>query len=246
MPSHNAAAAGSAEEGYVKFSLDQITDDAGIPKPLFADLEHWRSKLREMGCIGMTPQGIGFGNLSVRAPADSGRARAGGGSASQFFITGSATGGMVSLATSDYALVIDYDLPANRLSCRGLTKASSESMSHAAVYGARPDVHAVCHIHHAGLWGRYRGVLPTTGAGIQNGTPEMAMALASLAQSLPRPAGGDSGASPDQVTGRAAADTSGRPANVIVMGGHEEGLIAFGESLEAACRPFLELLGRVP
>ena len=230
----------SSDEGYVKFSFDHDRRDAAVPAELFRDLEHWRGLLREVGGIGITPEGIGFGNLSARAraradgparaPADRTAEMHPNGAAgprdgapagrAEFFITGSATGGKAMLEPRHYARVTDYDIKGNHLACVGLTKASSESMSHAAIYEARPDVHAVCHIHHGPLWYKLCGTVPTTSEAIEYGTPEMALALAELARGI--------------------TDPSDR---LIVMGGHQDGLIAFGESIAAACRPFLQLLG---
>ena len=109
----------------------------------------------------------------------------------------------------------------NTLSCRGLARASSESLSHAAIYEAAPDARAVIHIHSARIWGEHRGGLPTTPPAVEYGTPEMALALKKLAASLQ--SGGD---------------------RVIIMGGHEDGVISFGRTLEEAGGAIVRLLGR--
>ncbi len=169
-------------------------------------LARCRRELRRLGLLGATPEGVGFGNISVRA--------ASGG----FVITGSATGSLESLDLRHYALVEEARIEENWLACKGLTAASSESLTHAAVYGVLPWVGAVIHVHCALLWERLAGRLPTTPAGAGYGTPQMAGAIADLAR----------GAS-------AAA--------VLVMGGHRDGLIAFGADLDAAAAPLLDLRG---
>src|SRR4051812_30949700 len=113
--------------------------------------------------IGVEPNGIGFGNVSIRAER-----------ANQFYITGSGTGGLERLSPEHYSLVVDYDFARNWLRCNGRVVASSESLTHAAIYEADRDIAAVFHVHSAVLWKRWRGVLPTTNADVEYGTPAMA------------------------------------------------------------------------
>jgi ribulose-5-phosphate 4-epimerase/fuculose-1-phosphate aldolase len=103
-----------------------------------------------------------------------------------------------------------------------MTKASSESLSHAAIYEAEPVADAVIHVHHHELWESFRGELPTTAESAEYGTPEMAFSLQELAVR--------------------ATDTEGR---VIVMGGHEDGVVAFGRTLDEAGNSILALLERI-
>jgi ribulose-5-phosphate 4-epimerase/fuculose-1-phosphate aldolase len=200
-----------------------------------ASLGRWRTKLRASGLIGACPDGIGFGNLSVavESPGEGAPGRIGSARETErqaerrpFLITGSGTGGLAELDASHYALVTDYHIEENSVACRGLTRASSESLSHAAVYAACPDAGAVFHIHSEALWKRWRGVLPTTEAALAYGTPEIALALGRLARELGH-------ASP------------GGPAHrshmTIVMGGHRDGLIQIGRSLDEAGSEFLRL-----
>jgi L-ribulose-5-phosphate 4-epimerase len=196
-------------EGVIKFSSHWLREPLSVNPDLMGALQHWRGVLRGRGWVGSLPDGTGFGNISLRS---------GEGGEGLFLITGSGTGGSAEISVDDLALVTEYSLEKNRLHCRGLTEASSESLSHAAIFGARRDVGAVIHIHSSTLWGRYLGTLPTTPADIEYGTPEMAAALQDLAA-------------------REELDRSG----VAVMGGHRDGLMVYGEDLDTAGTRVLEL-----
>lgn len=194
-------------EGYIKFNCNLIYDKIEIPPELFEPLNQWRNLLWEKGFIGAYPDGIGFGNISIRVPGSD-----------RFYISGSATGGIISLEMSHYSLVEKCDAELNTLWCRGLIKASAESMSHAAVYNSLSEAGAVVHIHNRLLWNQYFGVLPTTVKEVEYGTPAMAGEIVRI-MSLP-------------------VTLSKR---VFVMGGHEEGIMAFGKTIEEAASVVLEL-----
>jgi ribulose-5-phosphate 4-epimerase/fuculose-1-phosphate aldolase len=183
------------EKGYVQFRCDWDTAPP-VTGPLVESLIDWRQQLYRLGLIGVYPDGIGFGNLSARLPAGT------------FLISGTATGRLESLGPEHFTEVTDCDFATNWLRCRGPVQASSESLSHAAVYRARPAAGAVIHVHHLGLWQQLYGTIPTTDARAEAGTPEMAHAIEELLR----------------------GDVRG----LFVMGGHREGLIAFGESLQEA------------
>ena len=129
----------------------------------------------------------------------------------QLIITGSATGGKSELSQSDYALVTGYQIDRNRVECMGRTKASSEAMSHACLYESSSEIEAVIHVHHLELWQALSGKIPTTHQAIAFGTPDMAREIARLYRqsNLPRE-------------------------KILVMGGHREGLMAFGRDLDQA------------
>jgi L-ribulose-5-phosphate 4-epimerase len=136
-----------------------------------------------------------------------------------FIITGSATGCKDALTKDDYAKVDLYDFQNNEIHCTGRIRASAESLTHAAVYEVRPETMAVIHIHSPDLWETYRGIMPTSPETAEYGTPEIALAVRSLC--LSGEIGGD---------------------EVIIMGGHKEGIIAFGNDLEAAGNKILKIL----
>jgi ribulose-5-phosphate 4-epimerase/fuculose-1-phosphate aldolase len=136
---------------------------------------------------------------------------------SQFIITGSGTGKLEKLQANNYSLVIDIDMEENTLDCQGPVIASSESMSHAVIYQERRDIHGIIHVHHKKLWEKLLNKVPTTGKTATYGTPEMAREITRLLK-----------------------ETDAIEKKIIVMEGHEEGIITFGKSLDEAGKTLLE------
>jgi L-ribulose-5-phosphate 4-epimerase len=185
----------------VKFKCQQIAEEIS-PFPALAELNSYRRKLTELGLIGVDASGISFGNLSVRN-----------GATSQFYITGSGTGAVPELMPAHFAKVIVYDFPSNWLQCKGSTIASSESLTHAAVYESNPNVGAVIHCHNGELWAALLDKAPTTPRNVEYGTPEMAYAVQRLFET---------------------ADVKRK--KIFVMAAHDGGLVTFGKNLEEAFR----------
>jgi ribulose-5-phosphate 4-epimerase/fuculose-1-phosphate aldolase len=188
-----------SSEGYIKFNCNRNEGKIHIPKNVFLSLSKWRQIMHENGLIGVYSNGIGYGNISVRADSAS------------FYISGTATGSLTSLEEKHYALVNSWSFGENSLKCTGMLNASAESLSHAAIYETLPHVGAVIHIHHKGMWDKYINSLPTTSYEVTYGSPEMAVEI-------------------QQITGKIKPHQE----NLLVMGGHEEGLIAWGETLDDA------------
>jgi len=188
-----------SETGSVKFKCEQLPIEirqfAG-----FDELNQARGKLIELKLVGVDANGIGFGNLSVRD-----------GESSRFYITGSGTGSLPELSPADYARVVAYDFARGWIRCEGTRIASSESLTHAAVYESDPSIGAVIHCHHAGLWKRLRNTMPTTPAYAEYGTPEMAFAVKQLFNT-----------------------TDVRPRKMFVMAAHPSGLVSFGSDPDEA------------
>ena len=128
-----------------------------------------------------------------------------------FLISGTATGGLATLNESHYSLVTNYDLSANSVTCVGPLKASSESLTHALIYECSAATNAVIHIHSLDLWNRLLHHAPTSSENISYGTAEMANEIKRL-----------------------FAETALGKEQIIVMGGHQEGIISFGRDLEEA------------
>ncbi|MDB4583690.1 class II aldolase/adducin family protein, partial [Draconibacterium sp.] len=147
----------------------------------------------ESDLIGAYANGVGYGNLSVRATIDS------------FYISGTASGRLPVLEEKHYALVNSWSFKENSLICTGNINASAESLSHAAIYESLPKVGAVIHIHHKEMWDKLFNQLLTTSPDVLYGTPEMAKEIQGIVITI----------KPDQES-------------VLVMGGHEEGIIAWG------------------
>lgn len=137
----------------------------------------------------------------------------------KFLITGSATGGIELLNENHYVVVNEYNLKQNSLGCTGPIKASSESLSHAVIYECSQKTNAVIHIHNLELWQQLLNTLPTTNPIVPYGTPEMAEEIKQLFK-----------------------ETNVLQQKVIVMGGHKEGIITFGETMEEAGEILLNLI----
>lgn len=195
------------KDGYIKFNCNFDKLEIDISREIFFGLNYWRNILYRKGWIGSYPDGIGFGNISVRIPGSD-----------KFYITGSATGNLSALESKHYVIVEYCDPGKNTIRCRGLLPASSESMSHYIIYNTIPLADAVVHIHNRQLWDKFTDRLPTTAKEVSYGTPEMAYELQRILR-LP--------------------ETANK--SVVVMGGHEEGIISYGISLEEAVKVMVDL-----
>ena len=102
---------------YVKFTYQRARADTA-PFDALAELNACRRKLRKQRLMDVDSNGVGFGNLSVRD-----------GSTANFYITGSATGGLPELTLTDCARVVAYDFARNWLSYEGTAIPSSESLT---------------------------------------------------------------------------------------------------------------------
>lgn len=184
---------------YIKFTCKraaaEITSFDGL-----AELNAYRRALLQLRLIGVDANGIGFGNLSIRE-----------GATNNFYITGSATGGLPELTLTDCARVVAYDFRRNWLRCEGSAIASSESLTHAAVYASDAKAGAVIHCHDSNLWAALLNQAPTSSKAVAYGTPEMAYEVTRLFKI-----------------------TNVQKRNILVMAGHEGGIVAFGRDLEEA------------
>jgi L-ribulose-5-phosphate 4-epimerase len=200
-------------EGVVKFQLAHRPE--ALEERVLGEAVHglmgWREVLRRLGGLGQDPArygGAGYGNLSARIPplGESGRGRR------RFLVTGTQTAGRHAFVLGDCSVVERYDLEHNQVSSFGGTPPSSESLTHGAIYDASPSARAVFHVHSPDLWRQARALgLPLTRPEVPYGTPEMAREVERLF--------------------REAALFEHR---ILAMAGHEDGVIAFGDSADAA------------
>lgn len=183
-----------AEEGYVKYR--SIHKNGPAPKhPQWKMLNDLRSDLVRAGLVGVLENGVGYGNISLRAE-------------NGFVVTATATGHIPELGPEGYTLVTRCDIDANTVWSTGPALASSESMTHAAVYESSPSVNCVLHLHHAGLYRQLlKGNAPATAQNAAFGTPAMAHSVANLVRQHP-------------------AD------GIIVMTGHQDGFIVYAPNVE--------------
>lgn len=198
------------DEGVIKYSCDWQPQPLP-PSEAIQTLIGWRDRLFAAGLIGVYPDGVGFGNISLRQTPHS------------FWVSGTQTGHLATTTPEHYTLVDSWDIEQNHLHCSGPIKASSESLTHAALYDADDAIQAIVHVHAPELWQRYRNVLPTTRAEIPYGTPAMAHEMARLLRQSDLP-----------------------QRRILVMGGHEDGLLSFGESLSVAAIALLKLAEQSP
>lgn len=197
----------SHEEGYIKFRCNWM--EMPLEKNALVDeLIHFRQELYRMKLIGVLDDGIGYGNISIRIPGTD-----------NFIITGSATGSFPVITSDQISLVTSFDIQKNYIECCGKVKASSESLTHAAIYLSPFNINAVVHTHHHKLWKKLKGKFPTTDDNAEYGTPEMA---AEILKIIMKP---------------------GRKESVIIMGGHQDGIITFGKNLVSACTELFNLVG---
>ncbi|MEL6590147.1 MAG: class II aldolase/adducin family protein, partial [Bacteroidota bacterium] len=192
-------------EGYIKYQLHWQEKNA-FPESCWQELSHYRQLFYQENFIGWDNElEVGFGNLSLKAQqTDVG-----------FYISGTQTGGLPKLDQRHFCRVDRYDIDANQLWCSGPIKASSESLTHAAVYEANPHYQAVVHIHHRGMWEYFFDHLPTTSLQAAYGTPEMARAIQAY-----------------------ISESSNPPSQLVIMGGHQDGILAFGMNMEC-CKMIL-------
>ncbi len=128
-----------------------------------------------------------------------------------FLISGTATGSLETLNESHYSRVTNYSFSTNSITCIGPLKASSESLTHASIYECSTEFNAVIHIHNLNLWNNLIHQVPTSNENIAYGTAEMANEIKRLFN-----------------------ETTLNTEKIIVMGGHQEGIISFGKDLEEA------------
>ncbi|AFY75404.1 ribulose-5-phosphate 4-epimerase-like epimerase or aldolase [Synechococcus sp. PCC 7502] len=161
----------SPKDGVIKYSLEAITA-SGLKQSSrfkvidFKELEAWRSQLYDLKLIGQYPDGVGYGNLSMRAEGEG------------FYITATQTGALPNLEISDYPQVLSYNLSSHSLVIQGSKFPSSEAPTHSAIYALHSEIKAIFHIHSAPLWQKLLeiGYLATSDD-IEYGTPEMAIEI---------------------------------------------------------------------
>lgn len=170
------------------------------PFSALAELNACRRKLIDQHLLGLDSNGVGFGNLSVRA-----------GVSRNFYITGSATGGLSVLTPADCVRVVTYDFARNWLRYEGSAIPSSESLTHAAIYESDPKTCVVIHCHDSVLWQTLLGRVPTSSQSVAYGTPEMAYEIRRLFE-----------------------ETDVQSRKVLIMAGHKGGIVTFGKDFHQA------------
>lgn len=194
------------DDGIIKYDRSNFSHCEGLSPEEYQDLEYWRKKLYKMNLIGEYPEAqIGFGNMSTirdystfeQSPHP------------QFVITGTQTGKYPDLSETHYTRVLDYQIEKLKIKMMGAIEASSEALTHAAIYVSNPKIKAIFHIHSAQIWHQMiKDHYDFTAANIPYGTVEMARATQECIK--------------------------GKNAGVFCMHGHEDGIVIYGSSLEEA------------
>ena len=188
----------NSSDGYVKYTVEHtITPAMDIPH--WAEINDARTQLYQMGLVGGHPNGVGFGNISVRLQGN------------EFIISGTATGALPVLDSGKFCLIKSFDLEKNYVVAMGPVKPSAESMTHGAVYKSSSGANCVIHIHSRRIFdGMVRDCCSSTPGDATYGSPEIALAVEKCIREL------------------------GKDEGRIVMLGHDEGVIAYGPSVERA------------
>ncbi len=207
------------KEGLLKFNLS-YTASPPLPYEAVRALCAWRRIMVDTGLIGQSPdryEGLGFGNISCRLAPTATPAKA------MFAVSGTQTGGLAELDARHIAIVLACDPARNHLSAAGPVRPSSEAMTHAAVYLEEETAAAVIHAHSPHLWhAAGKLALPVTDAAVAYGTPAMARAVQSQVQKIQQ----------------------ARKPPLLIMGGHEDGVLAFGQTLDTAATVLLRYLAK--
>ena len=213
---------GEVDEGAIKFQAHH--QDEPLPRSRFGDLAcrlvAWREILARTRLVGQEPGlygGFGYGNVSARvgAPGAPRERRT-------FLITGTQTSGKACMGLEDFCLVERCEARTNQVWSRGSILPSSESMTHGALYALGAHIRFVFHSHSPVIWQRAGDLrLPTTRAEVPYGTPEMSREVERLWRTSH------------------VADCG-----LFAMGGHEDGIVAFGRSAEEAGEVTLRYLAR--
>jgi len=196
-------------KGLVKFNCYWKQAGPIITDEPFSIMNNWREVLLNMDLIGAYENGVGFGNMSMRD-----------GDSNKFFITGSATGEISVLEPGHYVYVEGFNFEDNAVMCSGPLKASSESLTHAAIYKADPDTSAIIHVHNMEQWEGLKNIVPTTKEEFEYGTAGLAMDVFRLFE-----------------------ETDVKKKKIIIMAGDEAGLITFGNDMDEAINVLMSYIG---
>ena len=196
-------------EGVVKYSLDFTNEEVDIEYESIV-LEECRDRLYALGLIGAYEDGIGFGNISKRYQ-----------NSDQFVITSTQTGHLESLSLDQYSLVKNIDFDSFKTTASGLSKPSSECITHGAIYNLDSNIDAVIHVHNEKLWDFMlkNDYLSTNDT--PYGTPEMVEDVIAMYK-----------------------DKEPLLNNLFVMKGHFEGIVSFGRDLPEAESVLYKLVKR--
>jgi len=197
------------QEGVIRFRL-QFAQAPPIPGDDLCEINAWRKILYLLQLIGQGPDrygGFGYGNISQRLePFDAPEHQR------RFIVSGTQTGGLADLTGEHYATVLECYPERNFIVAEGPSRPSSESLTHGMLYALDNSLRCVIHVHSPHIWRSAQALdIPTTREGVAQGTPEMAAETRQLFR-----------------------DTAVRERLIFAMGGHEDGVVSFGQTVEEA------------
>ena len=131
------------DDGVIKYDRSNFSLSGPLEAFEYQELEYWRNKLFKIGLIGEYPaEKIGFGNMStVKDYSQFTKSIH-----PQFIITGTQTGKYSELSGSHYTRVLDYNINKLQIKMMGCIEASSEALTHAAIYESNDKIKAVLDI----------------------------------------------------------------------------------------------------
>jgi ribulose-5-phosphate 4-epimerase/fuculose-1-phosphate aldolase len=201
------------DDGVIKYDRSNFSRCETLSKAEYQDLEYWREKLYKLNLIGEYPEAqVGFGNMSMIMDYQSIHNT----DARQFVITGTQTGKYSLLNGAHYTRVLDYEIEKLKIKMMGAIEASSEALTHAAIYAANNNIKVIFHIHSTKLWeGMIKDRADFTEKEIPYGTVEMAKATQKCIE--------------------------GKNSGIFCMHGHEDGIVVYGRNLEEVGALTIEL-----
>jgi hypothetical protein len=180
------------------------------PEQDLEELNIWRCILFDLGLIGQVPSRYQGYGFGNLSVRLPSSAR--------FVISASQTGHLSRLQAEHYTQVDSFDIAGNRVRAHGPLPPSSEALTHAMFYQLSSNIQCVLHVHDPLMW-RYalENGWPSTGPDIEYGTVEMAQEVERLYRSK-------------------AFDQR----CCLVMAGHDDGLVFFGDSVDSAGSALLD------
>lgn len=155
----------------VKFRYLQVGEEFTCGADQLATLHHWAYLFSQLGLTPVHAEGA-YGNQSCRTGSSS------------FFITKSGMHPSENFDKDSFCHVTAFDKNSDTFLIEGKAVPSSESMLHAFLYNAQPDINAILH-GHSRLFMHYadRLGIPTTHAFHPYGTRDLAESAVACGQS---------------------------------------------------------------
>jgi ribulose-5-phosphate 4-epimerase/fuculose-1-phosphate aldolase len=199
-------------DGVIKYLLNH-THQPIYHSCSLTEINAWRTIAVRLGLIGQNPGR--YDNVGFGNISKRLNANE-----NKFIISGTQTGHLENLKQEHYCLIVKAEPHLNRLESCGLCKPSSESLTHASIYAQNPSIQAIIHAHSPEIWKNTVTLkLPHTSANVPYGTVEMVTAVEQIFKS-----------------------GSLEMTSLFTMLGHEDGVVAFGRSMQEAALELINYL----